>query len=84
MVTDYLFGGRSMTVYKMENDSMKEVYSTQDEFEKVTAKYLGEYFNCSNDDISIDDRSGKKGVEAESVTIGQIDNHIYAFVGLEK
>lgn len=82
--TDYLFGGRSMTVYKMENDSMKEVYSTQDEFEKVTAKYLGEYFNCSNDDISIDDRSGKKGVEAESVTIGQIDNHIYAFVGLER
>ena len=42
------------------------------------------YFNCSNDSAEIDDRSGKKGVEAESVTIGTVGEKTYAFIGLER
>lgn len=82
--TDYLFGGRSATIFKLENQSLQEVYTTGNDFEEKTAQYLPNYFNCSNDDVTIDDRSGKKGVEAESVTIGQIDNKTFAFIALER
>ena len=41
-------------------------------------------FNCSNDDKTIDDRSGKKGPESESVTVGTVGERTYAFVGLER
>ena len=32
----------------------------------------------------MDDRSGKKGPEAEAVTVGGIDGRIYAFLALER
>ena len=32
----------------------------------------------------VDDRSGKKGPEPESVTVGQVDGRTYAFVALER
>lgn len=81
---DYLFGGRTMTIYRLENNLLEEVFSTGSDFERITAKYLPNNFNCSNDDKTIDDRSGKKGPEAESVTTGTINNNTYAFVGLER
>ncbi len=81
---DYIFGGRSVTMFKVEDDNIKEVFTSGDDFETVTAKYLPEYFNCSNDDITIDDRSGKKGPEAETVTIGKVNDKQYAFVTLER
>ena len=81
---DYLFGGRSATVFKVNNNSLEEMHTTGNDFESKTATYLPENFNCSNDDKTIDDRSGKKGVEAEGVTIGTIGNKTYAFIGLER
>ena len=69
---DYLFGGRSFTVYCVDGSGMKEVYTSGNELEAKTAAYFPQYFNCSNDFAKIDDRSGKKGVEAESVTIGTV------------
>lgn len=81
---DYLFGGRSSTIFKVTKQSLEEVYTTGNDFEAKTATYLPENFNCSNDDVTIDDRSGKKGPEAESVTIGQIEDKIFSFIGLER
>ncbi len=81
---DYLFGGRSATVFKVNNDSLEEMYTTSNDFESKTATYLPDNYNCSNDDKTIDDRSGKKGVEAEGVTVGTIGNKTYAFIGLER
>lgn len=81
---DYLFGGRSSTIFKVEGNTMKEVFTTGNDFEAVTAKYIPDHFNCSNNDITIDDRSGKKGPESESVTIGKIGEKTFAFVGLER
>ena len=63
---------------------MKEVYTSGNELEAKTAAYFPQYFNCSNDSAEIDDRSGKKGVEAESVTIGTGGEKTYAFIGLER
>lgn len=81
---DYLFGGRSSTIFKVEGNTMKEVFTTGNDFEAVTAKYIPDHFNCSNNGITIDDRSGKKGPESESVTIGKIGEKTFAFVGLER
>lgn len=81
---DYLFGGRSATVFKVNNNSLEEMHTTGNDFESKTAAYLPDNYNCSNDDKTIDDRSGKKGIEAEGVTVGTIGNKTYAFIGLER
>lgn len=81
---DYLFGGRSFTVYKVTDNGIVEVYTSGNELEAKTATLIPDNFNCSNDDKTIDDRSGKKGVEAESVTVGVVGEKTYAFVGLER
>ena len=81
---DYLFGGRTFTVYAVGEDGLTQVFTSGDDFEALTWKYLPDYYNCSNDNAVLDDRSGKKGPEAESVTVGQVDGHIYAFVALER
>lgn len=81
---DYLFGGRSFTVFRVDADGLTEVYDSGSDFEAKTAEYIPDNFNCSNDDKSIDDRSGKKGPESESVTVGTVNGRTYAFVGLER
>ena len=81
---DYLFGGRSFTMFKVTKNGLKECFDSGNDFEAKTAAYLPEYFNCSNDDLTIDDRSGKKGPEAETVTSGKIKGRTYAFVTLER
>lgn len=81
---DYLFGGRSFTVYRAGENGLTEVYDSGSEFEEKTAAYVPENFNCSNDDKTIDDRSGKKGPEVESVAVGTVGEKTYAFVGLER
>lgn len=81
---DYLFGGRSFTMFEITKNGLKEVFDSKDDFEALVAKYLPEYFNCSNDDLSIDDRSGKKGPEPETITVGTVDDKTFAFVTLER
>ena len=70
---DYVFGGRSFTVFQVTQDGLEEVFTSGDDFEALTAQYLPDYYNCSNDNAVVDDRSGKKGPEAESVTVGTVD-----------
>lgn len=81
---DYLFGGRSFTLYQVNADGLTEVFTSADDFESRTAEYLGDYFNCSNDNLDLDDRSGKKGPEPETVTVGEVDGKTYAFITLER
>ncbi len=82
--TDYIFGGRSFTVFKVTANGLEEVFDSGSDFEKITAQTVPDYFNCSNDTIEVEDRSGKKGPEPENLTVGTIDGHTYAFVGLER
>lgn len=81
---DYLFGGRSFTLYEVTDTGIEEVFTSGNDFEALTAKYFPDYFNASNDNAVKDDRSGKKGPEAESVTVGTVDGRIYAFIALER
>lgn len=80
----YIFGGRSFSMYQVTSQGLKLVFDSGSDFESITAEVLPDYFNCSNDKISLDNRSGKKGPEAESVTIGKIKNRTYAFIALER
>ena len=81
---DYVFGGRSFTVFRADKSGLTEIYDSGSDFEAKTAEYIPENFNCSNDDKSLDDRSGKKGPEAESITVGTVGERTYAFIGLER
>ena len=81
---DYLFGGRTFTIYEAGENGVTEVFTSGNDFETLTARYLTDYYNCSNDNAVVDDRSGKKGPEAESVTVGTVDGRTYAFVALER
>lgn len=78
----YLFGGRSFSI--IDASTMTMVSDSNGEFEEITAKLLPEYFNCSNDDISFEDRSGKKGPEPEDIKTMIIDGKVMAFIGLER
>lgn len=82
--TDYIFGGRSVTMFKITQNGLEEVFDSGSDFERITAEVLPAYFNCSNDTVEVEDRSGKKGPEPENVTVGTVNGHTYAFVGLER
>lgn len=79
-----LFGGRSFTMYKVTSDGLSEVFDSGNDFEALSAYYLPDYFNCSNDDIEIDSRSTKKGPESENITVGVVDGRTYAFIAIER
>ncbi|MEE1312336.1 MAG: choice-of-anchor I family protein [Lachnospiraceae bacterium] len=81
---NYVFGGRSFSMYEVTSRGLKLVFDSGSDFESITAECLPDNFNCSNDKVSLDNRSGKKGPEAESVVIGKVKNHTYAFVALER
>lgn len=82
--TDYIFGGRSFTLFKVTRNGLEEAFDSGSDFERITNEKLPEYFNCSNDDIEKEDRSGKKGSEPESVTVGTVGGKTYAFIALER
>ena len=79
-----MYGGRSFSVYRVEEDGLTQVFDSGNDFERLTAAYVPEYFNCSNDDNEYDSRSQKKGPEPESVVVGEVDGRTYAFVALER
>ncbi len=79
-----LYGGRSFSIYRADENGLTQVFDSGSQFEAITAEFSSEYFNCSNDDNETDSRSPKKGPEPESVVVGSIGNRTYAFVALER
>ena len=80
----YVFGGRSFSIYEVTDTGLSLVYDSGSGFEEITAEQLPAYFNCSNDKISMDNRSGKKGPEPETVVTGTVDGKTCAFIALER
>lgn len=78
----YTQGARSFTIWDASNGSI--VFDSGSQFERITASFLPENFNTSNDDTEIDDRSDNKGPEPEAVEVGRIGDNYYAFIGLER
>lgn len=78
----YTFGGRSFSIWDTQGNL---VFDSGDDFERIIAQRNPENFNSTNDENgSFDDRSDDKGPEPEAITIGEVDGHTYAFIGLER
>lgn len=78
----YAYGARSFSVWSADGTL---VWDSGDEFESILAAELPEVFNSTNDENgSFDDRSDDKGPEPEGITVGQIGDTTYAFIGLER
>lgn len=78
----YSYGSRSFSIWDAEGNL---VFDSGDDFEQITAELLGGNFNSTNDENdSFDNRSDDKGPEPEAVAIGEINDRIYAFIGLER
>lgn len=80
----YIYGARSFSIYEASPTGITQVFDSGSQFETITSMVLPQYFNCSNDDITLEDRSGKKGVEPENVVVGWVGDKLYAFIGLER
>ncbi len=79
------FGARSFSIYEVRMDgSLRQVYDSGSDFELITAEAIPEFFNTTNDEDKIDDRSDNKGPEPENVTVQKIGNKYYAYIGLER
>ena len=79
-----LYSSRSFSIFRVDENGLTQVFDSGKDFEALSAKYIPEYFNCSNDDNDYDSRSPKKGPEPESVTVGTVGNDLYAFIALER
>ncbi len=77
----YTYGARSFTIW---DSNGLVVFDSGDDFERITASVHGDEFNNNNDENEGDSRSGNKGPEPEALTIGQVGERTYAFVGLER
>lgn len=78
----YAYGARSFSVWSAEGAL---VWDSGSEFEQIVSSVLPADFNATNDENgSFDDRSDDKGPEPEGITVGQIGDRTYAFIGLER
>jgi 2',3'-cyclic-nucleotide 2'-phosphodiesterase (5'-nucleotidase family)/DNA-binding beta-propeller fold protein YncE len=78
----YSFGARSFSIHAADGTRL---FDSGDDFEQITADRLGTDFNSDNDENDTGDaRSDAKGPEPEAITVGQIGDRFYAFVGLER
>ncbi|MGB9956417.1 choice-of-anchor I family protein [Haloferax prahovense] len=77
----YVFGGRSLSIFTTNG---KRVFDSGSDFETITAERFGDQFNNDNNEHDPDGRSDNKGPEPEGLTIGQVGDRYYAFIGLER
>lgn len=68
----------------MTETGLREVFDSGSDFEAITAVRLPEQFSCSNDNIDLEDRSGKKGPEPEGTAVGSVNGRTYGFIALER
>lgn len=77
----YAFGARSFTIWDQNG---LVVYDSGDDFERITASVHGAQFNNGDDENAGDSRSENKGPEPEALTVGQVGDRTYAFIGAER
>jgi DNA-binding beta-propeller fold protein YncE len=76
-----ILGGRSFSIW---HEDGHQVYDSGSDFERITAQRNPLFFNASNDNNNLDDRSDNKGPEPEGIALGKIGGRTFAFIGLER
>lgn len=83
----YSYGSRSFTIYDAEGNV---VFESGSDFQRIIADlrpagaFNNEEFDGTNPNVVDDNRSDNKGPEPEAIAIGEVDGHVYAFIGLER
>ncbi|KXJ61166.1 MAG: alkaline phosphatase [Alteromonas sp. Nap_26] len=77
----YTYGARSFTIWDQNG---LVVFDSGDDFERITASIHGAQFNNGDDENEGDSRSENKGPEPEALTVGQVGDRTYAFIGTER
>ena len=77
----YSFGSRSFSIWSTDGT---QVFDSGDDFEQTIARVVPEYFNSNHSETNLEGRSDDKGPEPENLTIGQVGDRTYAFIGLER
>ncbi|MBD2315171.1 choice-of-anchor I family protein [Desertifilum sp. FACHB-1129] len=81
----YAFGGRSFSIFRVTATGLQLVYDSGNDFERITAELIPNYFNSTNsENNSFDTRSDDKGPEPEGVVLGTVGDRTFAFIGLER
>ncbi len=81
---NFILGGRSFSIYEVTDEGLTQVFDSGSDFERLTAELYPENFNASNKNNKMDGRSDAKGPEPESVTVAQVGERTYAYIGLER
>ena len=82
----YSFGPRSVSIWveNAQQTGVELVWDSGDQFERYIAQHHPEIFNFNHEEAGLDNRSDNKGPEPEGVTLGQIGEKTFAFIGLER
>jgi DNA-binding beta-propeller fold protein YncE len=72
----YALGGRSMSIWSVDEAGISQVWDSGDMIESILATQFPDLLN--------DGRSDDKGPEPESVKLGTVDGVLYAFLALER
>jgi len=81
----YSYGTRSFSIFDADTGAL--VYDSGNEFAQEVASRFPDYFNTRPKKgkwYDLDERSEKKGIEPEALTLTTIGADTYAFIGLEK
>ncbi len=78
-----VFGARSVSIRDSQG---RLIWDSGEMFERLSEKFNGTLtvFNTTNTANTLKNRSDDKGVEPESVVVGEVKGKPYAFVGLER
>ena len=78
----FSYGARSFSIFDSEGNL---VFDSGSDLEQITARLLPDEFNSTNDENgSFDARSDDKGPEPEALTVGELGDRTYAFIGAER
>ena len=77
----YAYGARSFSIWD-QNGNL--VFDSGSDFERISSGIHAELFNTNHTIVEGDSRSDDKGPEPEAVTIGQVGDKTYAFIGTER
>ncbi len=89
----YAYGARSFSIRDSEGQLVWDSGDQLEQYFASDACMLGanrtipcsDYFNATHDEgDTFDNRSDNKGPEPEGVTVGQLGNKTFAFIGLER
>lgn len=78
----YAYGARSFAIW--DTSTGEQVFDSGSDFGRITANRFGANFNNNHTVNAGDSRSDDKGSEPEAITVGRINGHTYAFIGLER